>query len=240
MAEEQSTIGTHISKQYDLELEEIRSHVLKMGGLVEEQLTRVLSGIMEDDADQVGQVATEDYKVNQFEIEIDEECTRILARRQPTAGDLRLVVAVSKCIRDLERIGDETERMARMVQHSIEVETPEKYYKGFLAAGESIRKLLHNTLNVFARMDADTSVKLMREGYKIDKEFDAITKRLVDRMKKDPENIPNALDVMWSTRCLEKIGDHCINILENVVYQVKGQDVRHIHVDEIAETVKEG
>lgn len=240
MAEENNIIGTHISKQFDLELEEMRSHVLKMGGLVEEQFNRVMNGLMDGDADAAGQVAEEDYKVNRYEVEIDEECIRILARRQPTASDLRLVVAVGKCVRDLERIGDETERMARMVQHSLEFETPEKFYKGFLGAGEAIRTLLHNTLDSFARMDADLAVKYMRDGYRIDKEFDAIIKRLVDRMKKDPEYIPHGLDVMWATRCLEKIGDHCINVLENVVYQVKGQDVRHTHVDEIEEAVKEG
>ena len=237
MNDKKITIGTHISKQFDIELEDIRERVLKMGGLVEEQFGRVLTALMDGDADQAALVAAEDYKINQFEVEIDEECVLILARRQPTASDLRLVVAVTKCVRDLERIGDETERMARMIQHSIEIESPEKYYKGFIAAGENIRKLLRETLDCFARMDVTTAVKQMREAYSIDRQFDAMTKQLVDRMKKDPDTIASALDMMWSTRCLEKVGDHCVNILENVVYSVEGEDVRHQHLDEVEETL---
>ncbi len=239
MNEKGIIIGTHINKQFDQELEDIRERVLQMGGLVEEQFGRVMDSLMDGDADQAALVAAEDYKINQFEMEIDEECVLILARRQPTAIDLRLVVAVTKCIRDLERIGDETERMARMIKHSIEIESPEKYYKGFLSTGESVRKLLQATLNCFARMDVKAAVKQMREAYIIDREFHSMTKQLVDRMKKDPDTIASALDMMWATRCLEKVGDHCVNILENVVYSVKGQDVRHQHLDEVEETVKQ-
>lgn len=238
MNEKNIMIGTHISKQFDQELDDIRERVLKMGGLVEEQFGRVIQALMDGDADLAALVAAEDYKINQFEIEIDEECVLILARRQPTASDLRLVVAVTKCIRDLERIGDETERMARMIQHSIEIESPEKYYKGFISAGESVRNLLRDTLDAFARLDVNSAVQKMREGYKIDKQFHSMTKQLVDRMKKNPDTINSGLDVMWATRCLEKVGDHCINILENVVYTVKGEDVRHQHLDDIEETIK--
>ena len=239
MNEKRSIIGTHINKQFDQELEDIRERVLQMGGLVEEQFGRVITALMDGDADQAALVAAEDYKINQFEMAIDEECVLILARRQPTAIDLRLVVAVTKCIRDLERIGDETERMARMIQHSIEIDAPEKYYKGFISTGESIQKLLMTTLDCFARMDVKMAVKQMREAYIIDREFHTMTKQLVDRMKKDPESIAGALDMMWATRCLEKIGDHCVNILENVVYSVKGEDVRHQHLDEVEQTVKD-
>ena len=238
MSEKKNIIGTHINTQFDQELEDIRERVLQMGGLVEEQFGRVMTALMDGNADQAAVVAAEDYKINQFEMEIDEECVLILARRQPTASDLRLVVAVTKCIRDLERIGDETERMARMIQHSIEIESPEKYYKGFISAGESVRKLLTATLDCFARMDVKMAVKQMREAYIVDREFHSMTKQLVDRMKKDPDTIASALDMMWATRCLEKVGDHCVNILENVVYSVKGQDVRHQHLDEVEETVK--
>ena len=239
MSKKNIIIGRHINKQFDQELEDIRERVLQMGGLVEEQFGRVMDSLMDGDADQAALVAAEDYKINQFEMEIDEECVLILARRQPTAVDLRLVVAVTKCIRDLERIGDETERMARMIMHSIEIESPQKYYKGFLSVGESIRVLLQSTLNCFARMDVNAAVKQMREAYIIDREFHSMTKQLVDRMKKDPDAIASALDMMWATRCLEKVGDHCVNILENVVYSVKGQDVRHQHLDEVEETVKQ-
>lgn len=238
MNDEKKMIGTHISKQFDIELEDIRERVLKMGGLVEEQFGRVITALMDGDADQAALVAAEDYKINQFEMEIDEECVLILARRQPTASDLRLVVAVTKCIRDLERIGDETERMARMIQHSIEIQSPEKYYKGFISAGDNISKLLRKTLDCFARMDVNMAVQHMREAYSIDKQFHSMTKQLVDRMKKDPGAIASALDMMWATRCLEKVGDHCVNILENVVYSVKGQDVRHQHLDDVEETIK--
>lgn len=230
-------LGSHISRQYDRELEEIRSRVLEMGGLVEEQLQRVLNALSEGDAEVAESVSNEDYKVNELELLIDEECTQILAKRQPAAGDLRLIVATTKSVRDLERIGDEVERVARMVKHSIETNVPANYYKGLLSLGEKVKKLLHSTLNTFARMDSRSAVKNMRDDQVVDEEYDRILRALIDLMTDQPKSISKALDVMWAARSLERIGDHCINICEYVIYQVEGEDVRHVDVDEISDQV---
>lgn len=230
-------LGSHISRQYDKELEEIRSRVLEMGGLVEEQLQRILNALSEGDAEVADSVSHEDYKVNQLELLIDEECTQILAMRQPAAGDLRLIVATTKSVRDLERMGDEVERVARMIKHSIETNVPDNYYKGLLSLGEKVKKLLHNTLDTFARMDSRLAVKNIREDQIIDEEYERIIRSLVDLMTEKPKSISKALDVIWAARSLERIGDHCINICECVIYQVEGQDVRHVDVDDISKQV---
>jgi len=228
-------MGGHISRQFDQELDEIRSRVLKMGGLVEKQIDRTLTALREDNSKLVKDVAKLDRKVNKMEMVIDEECTQILAKRQPTAGDLRLIIATTKSVRDLERIGDEAERVARMVGHALENHISAKYSKGLLALGENVKELLHATLNTYARMETRSAIQNMRMDHTIDQEYARVIVRLVDLMKKDSENISDALDVMWAARSLERIGDHCINICENVIYLVEGEDVRHIGIDEVKE-----
>lgn len=232
---EEVKIGGHISTRFDQELEEIRSRVLKMGGLVESQLDKTLAALREDDSEQVKGVAKLDRKVNKMEMLIDEECTQILVKRQPTARDLRLIIATTKSVRDLERIGDEAERVASMVGHALENHMSAKYSKGLLALGESVKELLHATLNTYARMETRSAIQNMRMDHKIDEEYARVVVRLVDLMKKDPENISDALDVMWAARSLERIGDHCINICENVIYLVEGEDIRHIALDKVKE-----
>lgn len=230
-------VGGHISQQFDQELDEIRSRVLKMGGMVESQLDKTLEALSEGDSDSIIDVAKLDRKVNKLEMLIDEECTQMLARRQPAAGDLRLIIATSKSVRDLERIGDEAERVANMVQHALDNDASRKAYKGLLSLGEHVKELLHATLNTYARMDSRSAVANMRMDHSIDDEYARVMVRLVDYMKKDPDNIADALDVMWAARSLERIGDHCINICENVIYLVEGQDVRHLTVDKVTEKI---
>jgi len=232
---EEIKIGGHISRQFDDELDEIRSRVLKMGGLVESQLDKTLEALREESSDQIVDVEKLDRKVNKLEMEIDEECTQILAKRQPAAGDLRLIIATSKSVRDLERIGDEAERVANMVRHAIDNEASTKSFKGLLSIGEHVKELLHSTLNTYARMDSRSAIKNMRLDQVIDEEYSQVVMRLVAMMKKDPDSISDALDVMWAARSLERIGDHCINICENVIYLVEGQDIRHLPVDSIKE-----
>jgi len=232
---EEIKIGGHISRQFDDELDEIRSRVLKMGGLVEAQLDKTLEALREDSSDQIIDVETLDHKVNELEMQIDEECTQILAKRQPAAGDLRLIIATSKSVRDLERIGDEAERVANMVRHAIDNEASKKSFKGLLSIGEHVKELLHSTLNTYARMDSRSAIKNMRLDQVIDEQYSQLVVRLVAMMKKDTDNISDALDVMWAARSLERIGDHCINICENVIYLVEGQDIRHLSVDSIKE-----
>lgn len=226
-------VGGHISRQYDEELDEIRSRVLKMGGLVESQLDKTLDALRDSESDYIVDVEKLDHKVNKLEMEIDEECTQILAKRQPAAGDLRLIIATSKSVRDLERIGDEAERVATMVRNAIDNQASKKAFKGLLSLGEQVKDLLHETLNTYARMETRAAVKLIRKDQDIDDEYSRVVMRLIEYMKKDPENISDALDVMWAARSLERIGDHCINICENVIYLVEGQDVRHIGLKKI-------
>lgn len=232
---EEIKIGGHISRQFDDELDEIRSRVLKMGGLVESQLDKTLEALREDSSEQITDVEKLDRKVNKLEMQIDEECTQILAKRQPAAGDLRLIIATTKSVRDLERIGDEAERVANMVRHAIDNEASSKSFKGLLSIGERVKELLHSTLNTYARMDSRSAIKNMRLDQIIDEEYTQVVVRLVAMMKKDPDSISDALDVMWAARSLERIGDHCINICENVIYLVEGEDIRHLPVDRIAE-----
>jgi len=232
---EEIKVGGHISRQFDEELDEIRSRVLKMGGLVEAQLDKTLEALSEDSSDQIVDVEKLDHKVNKLEMQIDEECTQILAKRQPAAGDLRLIIATTKSVRDLERIGDEAERVANMVRHAIDNEASKKSFKGLLSIGERVKELLHSTLNTYARMDSRSAIKNMRLDQIIDEEYSQVVVRLVSMMKKDPDSISDALDVMWAARSLERIGDHCINICENVIYLVEGEDIRHLSVDRITE-----
>jgi len=228
-------VGGHISRQFDQELDEIRSRVLTMGGLVEAQLDKTLEALGDGDSESIVDVAQLDHKVNKLEMEIDEECTQILARRQPAAGDLRLIIATTKSVRDLERIGDEAERVANMVRHALDNDASIKAFKGLLSLGEHVKSLLNSTLDTYARMESRTAVQNIRLDQAIDEEYSRVVVRLVNYMKKDPDNIADALDVMWAARSLERIGDHCINICENVIYLVEGQDVRHLKVEDLSE-----
>ena len=230
---EEVMVGGHISRQFDHELDEIRSRVLKMGGLVEAQLDKTLNALREGDSDVIVDVDDLDRKVNALEMQIDEECTQILAKRQPAAGDLRLIIATTKSVRDLERIGDEAERVANMVRHAFDNDASIKAFKGLLSLGEQVKEMLNATLDTYARMQTRSAVKNIRKDQAIDDEYARVLVRLVSYMKKDPDNIPDALDVMWAARSLERIGDHCINICENVIYLVEGEDVRHANVDEL-------
>ncbi len=230
---EEVMVGGHISRQFDLELDEIRSRVLKMGGLVEAQLDKALESLREGDAEAIVDVEKLDRKVNALEMQIDEECTQILAKRQPAAGDLRMIIATTKSVRDLERIGDEAERVANMVRHAFDNDASIKAFKGLLSLGEHVKELLNNTLDTYARMQTRSAVKNIRKDQDIDEEYSRVVVRLVNYMKKDPDNISDALDVMWAARSLERIGDHCINICENVIYLVEGQDVRHSKLEDI-------
>ncbi len=228
-------VGGHISRQFDEELDEIRSRVLKMGSLVEVQLDKVMDALRDDDSASIVNVEQLDSEINDLEMQIDEECTQILARRHPAAGDLRLIIATTKSVRDLERIGDEAERVANMVRHAMDRDASKKAFKGLLSLTEHVKELLHETLNTYARMKTRAAVKVMRKDQDIDDEYARVVMRLIEFMKKSPENISDGLDVMWAARSLERIGDHCINICENVIYLVEGQDIRHSDLEQVKE-----
>ncbi|MBT8114050.1 MAG: phosphate signaling complex protein PhoU [Arenicella sp.] len=232
---EELNIGPHISRQFDAELDEIRSRVLKMGSLVETQLIKTLDALREDDGSGIKGVSKLDRKVNKLEVQIDEECTQILAMRQPAAGDLRMIIATSKSVRDLERAGDEAERVANMVKQALTNEMQRKLYKGLLGLGELVAQLLKSTLDAYARMDIPGALQNMRLDQDIDEEYSRLVIRQVELMKKNPDNVADSLDVLWAARSMERIGDHCINICENIIYLVSGDDVRHAKFKDIEE-----
>lgn len=228
----------HISQQFNLELRELRNQVLSMGGLVEEQLSNAVIALTTNDQQLAKRVYSNDYKINALEVAIDEESTRILARRQPTASDLRLVMAVVKTIPDLERIGDQAERIAHMALQ-MPNETQAKHFVTINHLGEQVRQMLHDALDAFARLDVEMALQVMREDRKIDHESDSIYRQLITYMMEDPRAIPIALNIMWSARALERIAAHSCNICEYLIYFVKGKDVRHISLEQVEKQARQ-
>jgi len=232
---EQSFFKQHISQRFNTELEEIHSRVLSMGGLVEQQLADAVTAMVETRSELAEKVVTSDYKVNAQEVELDEECTEILVRRQPTASDLRLVLAVIKTITDLERIGDEAERIGRMALHFLELDRQTAPISELGELGEHVRGMLHGALDAFARMDVEQAVRVAQQDIHADSQYEVIVYRLMDQMMSSPEAIPRAMDVVWTARSLERIGDRARNICEYVVYFVRGKNVRHTSYEQMAE-----
>lgn len=223
----------HISQQFDNELGELRSKVLAMGGLVEDHLTKALEALSKGDSELAEYVATNDYKVNKLEVEIDDECSAILLRRQPAAGDLRLVMSISKTITDLERIGDEVEKVGRIALELIISESPKAYYIGIISMGNHVRRMLHDALDAFARMDSAAAFETALEDPEVDKEYDAILRQLITYMMEDPRSITRVLDAVLAVRAFERVGDHANNICENIIYFVEGRDIRHTSLEDI-------
>ncbi|PSW11035.1 phosphate transport system regulatory protein PhoU [Photobacterium sanctipauli] len=231
------SLGRHISGQFNAELESIRTHVLAMGGLVEQQLADALKAMHKQDAELARRVIKDDHKVNAMEVAIDEACTRIIAKRQPTASDLRLVIAIIKTITDLERIGDVAESIAKV---ALENFTNKQYnlLVSLEALGQSAVRMLHDVLDAFARMDVKAAVQVYQEDDRIDREYEAIIRQLMTYMMEDPRSIPNVLQVMWSARSIERVGDRCQNICEYIIYFVKGKDIRHTSQEELEKILK--
>ncbi|MCX7627897.1 MAG: phosphate signaling complex protein PhoU [Methylophilaceae bacterium] len=224
----------HTFKQYDAELEAVRSKVLQMGGLVEEQIANAVDALMEADIALASKVIDRDHAVNALEVAIDEACTTIIARRQPTAGDLRMIMMMVKTITDLERIGDEATKIAR-VAHKI-YETDRLYSPRFneiKTMTAQVREMLRMALDAFARLDVTHTVEVARQDMQVDDNFRAVTRQLITFMLEDPRTISMSLEVMFVAKALERMGDHAKNIAEYVVYMVKGKDVRHVTVQEM-------
>jgi len=230
---DKTNIGHHISQQFNTELEEVRSLVLAMGGLVEEQIRNAVLSLVEGNVTLAESVISRDVEVNKAEVNIDEECTHIIARRQPAATDLRLVIAVIKTITDLERIGDQAERVARMGTRLAEVERPKNNYTELQNMGDRVARMVHGALDAFARMDAESALAVSKQDEQVDQEYDGLMRQCLTFMMEDPRKISQMLDIMWAARAIERIGDHATNICEYVIYLVKGKDVRHISLEQI-------
>ncbi|MDE1338519.1 phosphate signaling complex protein PhoU [Vibrio aestuarianus] len=230
-------LGRHISGKFNVELESIRTHVLTMGGLVEQQLSFAMQALHKDDADLARKVVRDDHKVNTLEVSIDEACTRIIAKRQPTAKDLRLIMAIIKTITDLERIGDVATKIAYVAIESPSVKES-KFHVSLEPLCRQAIAMLHQVLDAFARMDIESAAEVYKLDDKLDAEYEAVIRQLMTYMMEDPKNIPHILQVMWSARAIERVGDRCQNICEYIIYFVKGKDVRHLDKQSIDDLLK--
>lgn len=229
---ENLNIGQHISRRYNEELEDVRNRVLAMGGLVEQQLSDAMTALETRDAGLAEQVVDNDLQVNAMEVALDEECNLILARRQPAASDLRLIVAVIKTITDLERIGDEAERIAKMAADLVSEERVGKLFTQIHHLGLRSRAMLRGALDAFAHLDTDKAVEVWSEDRVLDREYEALLRELMTYMMEDSDSIPCVLKTIFAARAIERIGDRASNICEYVIYLVKGKDVRHTALDE--------
>jgi phosphate transport system protein len=230
----------HTYKEYDNELESVRAKVLEMGGIVEEQLVNAIEALVKSDPQMAQSVMDSDQRVNELEIEVDEDCSRIIARRQPAAGDLRMIMMILKTITDLERIGDEATKIARTALRIIEDNRMTKLrFSEVKTMVEVVRQMLRTSLDSFARMDVSKTVEIAKKDELVDEQYRSTIRQLVTFMLEDPRTISMSLEVMFVAKAIERIGDHAKNISEYIVYTVKGKDIRHASIKEIQKTIKE-
>ena len=217
----------HIMTQFDDELEGIRTRLMEMGGKVEQQLQNAVRAVTEGDSALAEEVIKEEQLVDEMEVDIDEACILIIARRQPAASDLRLVMMVTKAINDLERIGDEAKKIANHAVILSEQEGTPEGYKEVRHLGQSVTRMLSNALDAFARFDVEAAMKTLEEDTQIDLEYKTALRELVTYMMEDPRSISRVINILWVIRSLERIGDHTQNLCEQIVFVVKGKDIRH-------------
>ena len=227
----------HISRSFNSELENLRNEVLNMGGMVENQLHTAVEAIVAGDSQLGLDVASRDHEINRMEVAIDEECNRILATRGPAAADLRLIVAVIKTITDLERVGDEAQRIGYLASKLASDQQPVDHYHELSKLGEHVKKMLHDSLDAFSRLDAKDALLVVEEDKLVDEEYDMILRQCISMMMEDTNTIRRFMDVSWVARALERIGDHAKNICEYVIYMVHGQDIRHLELEEVRQEV---
>ena len=221
-------VTEHISKQFEIDLDTTRTRVLQMGGLVEAQILAAMDAYATGDAALIEQVIENDRRVNGYEVSIDGACNHIVVKRQPAASDLRLIMAISKIVTDLERIGDEAKKIARMAKRIHESSSHHaQRFPAIRHAAQVAVKMLRRTLDAFARLDAVAAAEVLKEDSEIDSEFKSVVRQLVTYMMEDPRTITAALETVWVAKAIERIGDHSKNLAEQVIYIVKGTDVRH-------------
>ncbi|HWH75465.1 MAG TPA: phosphate signaling complex protein PhoU [Methylibium sp.] len=231
----------HLSTQFDAELSGISTRVLEMGGMVEAQVAQAIYALTNLSSETAAQVIAQEEKVNQMEVDIDRDLSTIIARRQPTARDLRLLIAVSKTIGNLERVGDEAARIARTVQRLVNTGVSSRLRLpvadvGFEAslATASLRK----SLDAFARLDTDKAIEVIKQDNLIDQEFDGLMRKLITYMMEDPRTISSSIDLVFVAKAIERVGDHAKNLAEQTIYIVKGTDVRHNTVEALESIVR--
>jgi len=233
-------MGEHTYKQFDAEMEEIRSGVMAMGGLVETQLARAIASLRHPELDQIDTVAADEMAINQMQMQIDQQCSQIIAKRQPAAIDLRMILVVVKIVNELERLGDEIKKIAYKAH---EMQRPERLTAVRLheitRAAELAERNLQLALDAFARLDVNGAATVIVNDEAIDAAFLAILRQLISYMMEDPRTITPALEIVFIAKSIERIGDHAKNIAENVVHAVKGKDVRHATADQIRAEVAE-
>ena len=228
---ENLNLNRHISGQFNSELESVRNQVMQMGGLIEQQLNDALSAMADNDLDLARKVIVKDNEVNEFETKVDQDCSRIIAKRQPAASDLRLILTIMKTITELERVGDSVTSIAKMVIENHGKKVPSLI--GLENMGQIVLKMLHNALDAFTRLDIHTAIAVHNEDKKVNRHYESILRELMTFMMEDPRSVPFVLNVLASARAIERIGDRCQNICEQIVYLVKGIDVRHATEEEI-------
>jgi phosphate transport system protein len=230
-----ANLGQHIHHRYDSELESLRSRVVSMGGLAERQISDALTALREQNLELAEYVIRTDHRINAQEVNIDEDCTYVLARRQPAAGDLRMVMAIIKTITDIERIGDESGKIAMTTIRQSAPPAPdlETAMQEIDNMGLQVRNFLREALDAFVRMDVQAAVTAARRDEDIDQRYVTLLTNLTDHIKEFPQDAEDCQSLIWVIRSLERIGDHSRNICEYVIYLVKGKDVRHITIDEL-------
>jgi phosphate transport system protein len=230
----------HISQQFNAELDDVKTRMLEMGGMVERQVADAINAVMNADGGLAERVLKGDAAINHMEVSIDEECALILARRHPAAGDLRLVLAISRALHDLERMGDEATKIAehaiRLIDHG---EMPRCVVE-IRHLGTHVCAMMRDALDCFARLDVEQALRVAREDKSVDMEYATAMRTLVTYMMEDARSISSVLNIMWGLRSLERIGDHALNLAEHVVYMVKGQDVRHVELSELEARIHDG
>lgn len=220
-------LDQHISRQFNEDLEEIRTSMLEMGGLVEGQVADAIRALEDADSTLADKVMEVESRIDSMEMDIDDTCTTLIARRQPAASDLRMVLAVSKTLRDLERIGDEANKIAKMAILLSEQGNAPRGYTEVRHIGNCVRKMLNDALDAFSRYDAESAIATMKEDRQVDMDYKSALREMITYMMEDPRSISRSMNILWTLRSLERIGDHAKNICEHIVYLVQGRDIRH-------------
>lgn len=226
-------LDQHISRHFNEELELIKTQMLIMGGKVEEQVGNAVTALLEANPELAQEVIAGEEEIDDLELEIDEACTMLIARRQPAASDLRMVMSVSKMIRDLERIGDEAKKIAKMaIVLSEEGSAPHGYLE-IRHIGKGVRSMLKDALDAFARFDVDAAIATLKADEQVDLDYKTALRELITYMMEDPRSISRVMNILWTLRSLERVGDHTKNICEHIVYLVRGEDIRHSNLADL-------